>query len=96
MTLRELVESKREDIIALAARHQATNVRLFGSVARGDESAASDIDLLVSFQPGGGLMNRLRLMVQLEDLLGRRVDVVSDQLLDPLVEAQVEKEAIAL
>jgi hypothetical protein len=96
VTLRELVESKREDIIALAARHQATNVRLFGSVARGDESAASDIDLLVAFQPGCGLMNRLRLMVQLEDLLGRRVDVVSDQLLDPLVEAQVEKEAIAL
>jgi uncharacterized protein len=96
MTLRELVQSKREEILALAAQHRARDVRLFGSAARGDERADSDVDFLVEFEPGARLMDRLRMMVELEDLLGRRVDVLAERSLDPIVGEQARREAVAL
>jgi uncharacterized protein len=75
---RLLVEEHRAAIKATAARHYGTRVRLFGSVARGQEGARSDIDLLVRFSPGSSLFDLLHLTRELEDLLGRRVDVVSE------------------
>jgi predicted nucleotidyltransferase len=76
-SLRSAVEAKREAIKAAAARHHGRRVRLFGSVARGDEKANSDIDFLVDFDAGSSLFDVIRLTRELEQLLGLRVDVVS-------------------
>lgn len=74
---RELVEAKRGEICAIARRHRGRSVAVFGSVARGDESATSDIDFLVEFEPGSSLFDLLHLSEDLETLLGVPVDVVS-------------------
>jgi predicted nucleotidyltransferase len=75
--LRVLVESRREQVMAIAARHHASRVRLFGSVARGEDKPDSDIDLLVDFEQESSLFDLMRLSRELEELLGRAVDVVS-------------------
>jgi predicted nucleotidyltransferase len=62
---------------AAAARHHGARVRLFGSVARGDEQPDSDIDFLVDFDAASSLFDLIRLTRELQDLLGRQVDVVS-------------------
>lgn len=72
-----LVQSKREAIHAVAAAHRAYSVAVFGSVARGEDTPASDIDFLVQFEPGASLMDLVRLHDGLETLLGCRVDVIS-------------------
>jgi predicted nucleotidyltransferase len=75
--LRVLVESRREQVMAIAARHHASRVRLFGSAARGEDRPDSDIDLLVDFDQGSSLFDLIRMSRELEALLGRAVDVVS-------------------
>jgi len=75
--LRQLVESRREQVMAIASRHHASRVRLFGSAARGDDRPDSDIDLLVDFDDGSSLFDLMRMSRELEALLGRAVDVVS-------------------
>ena len=75
--LRVLVESRREQVMAIAARHHARRVRLFGSAARGEDRPGSDIDLLVDFDQGSSLFDLIRMSRELEALLGRSVDVVS-------------------
>lgn len=77
LPLRSLVESKRELVKAAVARHHGGRVRLFGSVARGDEQPGSDIDLLVDFDEASSLFDLIRLTRELQELLGRPVDVVS-------------------
>ncbi|MBL8152693.1 MAG: nucleotidyltransferase domain-containing protein [Anaerolineae bacterium] len=74
-TLDEL-RAQREEILAVARRNKAFNVRVFGSVARGDAAADSDIDLLVEFEPDASLYDVSGLRLDLIDLLGREVDVV--------------------
>jgi uncharacterized protein len=81
----------RAEILAAAARHGATNVRVFGSVARGDADAASDVDFLVDFEPGRSLLDLAGLVVELEDLLGHRVDVVTE----PGLKARIRQRALA-
>ena len=75
--LRVLVESRREQVMAIAARNHASRVRLFGSAARGEDRPDSDIDLLVDFDQGSSLFDLIRMSRELEALLGRTVDVVS-------------------
>jgi uncharacterized protein len=75
--LRALVEHHRDDIKAAAARHRGHRVRLFGSVARGEERDGSDIDLLVDFAPGSSLFDLMHLHRELEGILRHPVDVVS-------------------
>lgn len=75
--LRTLVESRREQVMAIAARHHGSRVRLFGSAARGDDTPDSDIDLLVDFDQASSLFDLMRMARELEVLLGRSVDVVS-------------------
>jgi hypothetical protein len=75
--LRLLVESRRDQVMAIASRHHASRVRLFGSAARGEDSPDSDIDLLVDFDEDSSLFDLVRLSRELEALLGRPVDVVS-------------------
>jgi uncharacterized protein len=84
----------RAEILAAAARHGASNVRVFGSVARGDADAASDIDFLVDFEPGRSLLDLAGLLVDLEDLLGHRVDVVTEPGLKARIRPRVLAEAV--
>ncbi|MFN8419017.1 MAG: nucleotidyltransferase family protein [Anaerolineae bacterium] len=73
--IRDLIGDQREQVLQLAARYKAYNVRVFGSVARGEARADSDIDFLVDFQPGYKLRDQIGLTVKLRELLGRPVDV---------------------
>jgi predicted nucleotidyltransferase len=86
----------RGEILTLAARHGATNVRVFGSVARGDADAASDVDFLVDFEPGRSLFDLAGLLIDLEDLLGRPVDVVTEPGLKARIRQRVLAEAVAV
>jgi predicted nucleotidyltransferase len=93
----DLLLDEREEILQLAAQHGVTNVRVFGSVARGEARPDSDIDLLVDqdwsrLSAWGGM----ELVVALEDLLGRRVDVATVEELKPRIRARVLREAIPL
>ncbi len=97
MKLKELLQEKREAIISIAAKHGAFNVRIFGSVARGEEREDSDIDFLIDYDlakispwfPGG-------LIEDLEELLNRKVDVVSAKSLHYFIRDRVLREAIEL
>jgi predicted nucleotidyltransferase len=87
------IRGKRVEILRVAAAHGARNVRVFGSVARGDSGSESDIDLLVEFEPGRSLLDHAALQIELEALLGRRVDVASERGLRPRVRERVLREA---
>lgn len=79
MSLNELLQEKREDILRIANRRGASNVRIFGSVARGEADSKSDIDILVDLEPGRSLLDLGGLLMDLEDLLGHNVDVVTER-----------------
>lgn len=96
MTIRELLRTKRDAILQLADTHGARNVRLFGSVARGEANAGSDIDLLVEMSPGRTLLDHVGLWQDLEELLGQKVDLVSEKALHWYIRDRVLKEAISL
>ena len=96
MHLNDLLKSKRDEILKIAAKHGAHNVRVFGSVARGEADAQSDIDLLVEFKQGTTLLGHAALIYELEELLGVKVDVVSDRGLRERVRDRVLNEAVAL
>jgi uncharacterized protein len=96
MTLRQLVESKRDEILALAARHKARNVRLFGSAVRGDERPDSDVDFLVEFEAEASLFDHIGLVQDLEDLLGRSVDVAESDAVHWFIRDRVLGEAQAV
>ena len=97
MKLQQLLQSKREDILAVALRHGAFNVRVFGSVARGEETESSDIDLLVDYD-----LQKIspwfpvRLIRDLEDLLNRKVDVVTEKGLKARIRDRVLQDCILL
>ncbi|MCJ7795212.1 MAG: nucleotidyltransferase family protein [Thermoleophilia bacterium] len=77
----------------MAEKHGASNVRVFGSVARGEADERSDIDLLVQMEPGRSLLDHAALWLELEKLLGRGVDVVSEKGLRPRVREHVLRDA---
>lgn len=93
MRAEQLVKEKRDAIIALAAKHGALNPRIFGSVARGDAESESDIDLLVKMEKGRGLLDLSALVQDLQELLGVKVDVVSEDGLYWLLRRRILKEA---
>jgi len=96
MTLDELRSRHRSQIVALAGKRGAHNVRVFGSVARGEQLADSDVDLLVDFEPGRSLLDLTGLWLDLQGALGCRVDVVSSRGLRPRVATEVMRDAIPL
>ena len=93
MDVRELLQEKRDDILQVAAERGAYNVRVFGSVARGDADSESDIDFLVDLEPSRSLFDLGGLLADLEDLLERRVDVVTEKGLHWYIRDQVLAEA---
>jgi len=96
MSIRQLLQSKRSQILQIAARHGARKVRVFGSVARGTARRGSDIDFLVEMEEGRSLLDHAALVLDLERLLKRSVDVASERGLRRLVRKGVLKDAVAL
>ena len=88
-----LLKAHRKEILEAATRNGAINVRIFGSVARGDDRPDSDIDFLVNLEPGRSLMDLARLLRELNSLLGYPVDVVTEAGLRPRIKSHVLKEA---
>lgn len=96
MTSLDLLASRRSEILRLAAAHGASNLRVFGSVARGEADAESDIDLMVDLAPGRSLFDLGGLVMDLQDLLGREVDVVTERGLRDRLRERVLQEATPL
>ncbi|MFH0966916.1 MAG: nucleotidyltransferase domain-containing protein [Methanobacteriota archaeon] len=92
----DMARSRRDDIFAIAARYQVSDIRVFGSVARGCQDMNSDLDLLIHPGSGFSLFLHSDLMHELQDLLGVQVHVVSDRGLRPRVFDQVMREAVPL
>ena len=92
----DLVRTKREQILRLAHRHGVTGVRVFGSMARGDAGPQSDVDLLVEVGPDPSPWFPGGLVAELEELLGRRVQVITERGLDDLLRDRVLQEAVPL
>ena len=93
---RETLRQKREAILDIARRYGAHDVRLFGSVARGQNTEASDVDILVRFERGWSLFDHGGLMADLEDLLGVKVDVISEGGMRERFRSRVLDEAVPL
>lgn len=96
MGIEELLKTKREEVLRVAASHGAKNVRVFGSAARGDAGATSDVDLLVEMEDGRSLFDLAALWQDLEKLLGRRVDIAEPEGLHWYIRDRVLKEAVPL
>lgn len=94
--LGRLLRQRRKAILAIAARRGARNVRVFGSVSRGDDTASSDIDLLVDLNEGVGLVTLAGLKRELTELLGTDVDVIPSAALKPTIRDEVHAGAVAL
>ena len=90
----ESLSSRRADILELAAKHGAKQIRVFGSVARGEADEDSDVDFLVEMEPGRSLMDTGGLLMDLRDLLGREVDVVSVKGLKARIRDRVLRECV--
>ncbi len=90
------IDEKREEILRIATRYGAHNVRLIGSVARGEARADSDVDILVDLEQGRTLLDHAALILELEALLGCKVDVATEKGLSERVKSRVLKEAVPL
>jgi predicted nucleotidyltransferase len=93
MTVRDDLHRQRDAILAIAAEHGASNLRLFGSAGRGEERPESDVDLLIDFAEDRGFEDYLAMIESLERLIGRRVDIVIDRSLSPFFRPFIEAEA---
>jgi predicted nucleotidyltransferase len=96
MKIEKLLQEKREQILKIAAEHGACNVRVFGSVARGEADIDSDIDLLIDLGENRSPWFPVRLIKDLEKLLGRKVDIVTEKGLKERIKERVLQEAIKL
>ena len=91
--VQQLLRERRTDILQLATQHGARRVRIFGSIIRGTATEGSDIDLLVAFEPDRSLLDLIGFKQDLQDLLGRKVDVVSEGGLSPYLKDRILQEA---
>ena len=93
MGIKELLESRRNEILALAARYGAKNIRVFGSVVRCETGPASDVDFLVDMEEGRNLLDLVGFWQHLQELLGCPVDVITDGGVSPYLREQIYAEA---
>jgi uncharacterized protein len=96
MEIAKLPRDKRDEILRIAAGHGARDVRVFGSLARGEAGPDSDIDILVRLDPGRSLLDIIAIKQDLEDLLGCDVDVVTEAAISPYIREEVLREAVSL
>jgi predicted nucleotidyltransferase len=96
LKLKTLVENKRQSILDTAARYGAYNIRVFGSVARGDDDENSDVDFLVELEAGRSLLDLGGLLSELQELLGCPVDVITEKGLKKRIREQVLQEVVSL
>lgn len=96
MTVVELLRTRRDEILRIAAKHGARNVRVFGSAVRGEAGEHSDVDFLVDLEPGRSLLDHAGLILDLQELLGREVDVLTENSIYWLLRRRILKEARAL
>jgi uncharacterized protein len=96
MNISKLLKQKRRPILEIAQRHGALNVRIFGSVARGEATDSSDLDLLIEMEPGRSLLDIIAIKQDLEELLGCKVDVVTQAAISPYLRDKVLHEAVRL
>ncbi|HSZ58896.1 MAG TPA: nucleotidyltransferase family protein [Tepidisphaeraceae bacterium] len=96
MITRDQILRRRDEIVAVALRHGASEIRIFGSVARGDTTETSDLDLIVRFEAGRSLMDHGMLIEELQELLGIKVDVVSEAALRDHLALRIFQEAVPL
>jgi predicted nucleotidyltransferase len=87
------IEVRRQDILRILSQHGATSTKVFGSVARGESGPKSDLDLLVQLEPGYSLLDLIAIKQELEDLLGCKVDIVTEAALSPYMRDQIMQEA---
>ena len=95
-TIRQRLDVLKPQVLAVASRHGASNLRIYGSIATGCEHPASDLDLLVDLPDEQSLLGLIGLRQELEDLLGCSVDVTEAAALHPLIRAQILEQALAL
>ncbi len=95
-SLYSVIQQQKSVILAIASQYHAANIRVFGSVVRGEEREDSDIDLLVDFLPGSTLLDQVGLIDELSAKLGRKVDIVSERALNKYLRQRVLQEAVAL
>lgn len=96
MKIEETVLGKRDEIRRIAERHGATNLRLFGSIVRGEATSESDVDLLVDVTSRTSSWFPIGLILDLEELLGRRVEVVTERALNKDLRESILREAVPL
>lgn len=96
MGIKEVIGAKRDEVLQLASARGARKVRVFGSVARGDAGAESDVDFLVDLDDERTLFDLGHLLLDLEELLGRKVDLVLEEALHPYIRKRVLREAVEL
>jgi predicted nucleotidyltransferase len=87
---------KRQEILRIAQAHGATKIRVFGSVVRGEEGPDSDLDLLLEMKPESSLLDLVSLWQDLEDLLGHKVDVITEGGISPYLRDRIYAEAVLL
>ena len=92
----DTLRAKRTELLAIAAAHKADNLRVFGSVARGEATESSDLDLLVHFHADASLRDQIGLMNDAAKLFSTKVDVVSDESLSPFLSRRILSEAVPL
>jgi uncharacterized protein len=92
----DVIRERRSEILERASEHGARNVRVFGSAARGETGPGSDVDFLVEMEPGRSLLDFVGLWQALEDLLGFRVDLVSEGGISPYLRERILSDAVAL
>lgn len=96
MALSSIIQTRRDDILRIATEHGASNVRVFGSVARGDDEPESDVDLLIQLEAERSLLDLIAIKQELEALLSRRVDVLTEAAISPYLREQILSEAVRL
>jgi predicted nucleotidyltransferase len=96
MVTREAIRGRRDAILEIARRYGAHDIRIFGSVARGDATESSDLDLIVRFEPGRSLLDHGGLVMDLRELLGIKVDVLDEEGLRVRFRTHVLNEAVPL
>jgi uncharacterized protein len=96
MTLNKILDRNREKILRIAASYGARDLRVFGSVSRGEANLKSDIDILITLETGRSLLDIVALKQDLEDLLGCKVDVVTEDAVSPYIRDQILRDAVSL